>query len=325
MPDKPLKTPAFPFYGKDAYDDEAFCRLTFAEQGLYLFLAWWQWQEGTIPADLDAILDKLPRRKTAEATRCWPSVLPFFPPAPDNPLRRRDESVEKRRKRVTDGIRGKQIGAAMTNAKRYGRTSLSDTLSVADSSRSTLHMHMQEGSSSSSLLLNQDGDSRAPVPDFSAVERVSHLLDNSALSTKPSLQITTAWLGEFGEPLVVETLADCEPSFAGKGYQYLERILVNRRDNPEQRPGHRRAKSRPVLLTEPVAMDAALARVDDVREMVRKLRPDLSAEPWPHGDICSRTDADAYVRYVEARHSEQGGDLTGIPRLSEWLARKETA
>lgn len=82
-----------------------------------------------------------------------------------------------------------------------------------------------------------------PVPDFAAVERVSSLLDNSALRVKPSLQIVTAWLSEgFTEDLIRETLADCEPAYAGKGYQYFESILTTRRDNPDQRPGKRRAK-----------------------------------------------------------------------------------
>lgn len=246
MSDKPLKTPALPFYGKDAYDDEAFGRLTFAEQGLYLFLAWWQWQEGTIPVDLDAILDKMPRRKTAEATRAWVAVAVFFPVAAGDPFRRQAASVERRRKKVADGIRGKQLGAAMTNAKRWGNASrsdsLSDTVSDSDSARTTLQEQRQLDSPS--LQLESTRDSReVPVPDFAAVERASFLLDNSALRTKPSLQIVTAWLSEgFTEELIRETLGDCEPDYAGKGYQYLESILTTRRDNPNQRPGQRRAR-----------------------------------------------------------------------------------
>lgn len=80
------------------------------------------------------------------------------------------------------------------------------------------------------------------TPDFAAVERVSAKFDGSALRTKPSLQIVTALLGEFGEELILETLVDCEPQYAGKGYQYFEQILTTRRDDPSQRPGQRRAK-----------------------------------------------------------------------------------
>jgi hypothetical protein len=79
-------------------------------------------------------------------------------------------------------------------------------------------------------------------PDFAAVERISAKVDASALKTKPSLQIVTAWLSEYDEALILETLYDCEPAYAGKHYQYLERILTTRRDNPDQRPGNRRAK-----------------------------------------------------------------------------------
>lgn len=79
-------------------------------------------------------------------------------------------------------------------------------------------------------------------PDFTAAERVSAKLDASALRTKPSLQIVVAWLGEFDEELISETLVDCEPSYRGKNYQYLESILTTRRDDPSQRPGQRRAR-----------------------------------------------------------------------------------
>ncbi len=79
-------------------------------------------------------------------------------------------------------------------------------------------------------------------PDFDAAARLNAKLDESALRVKPSLQIVVAWLSEFTEELILETLIDCEPAYRGKNYQYLESILTTRRDNPEQRPGNRRAK-----------------------------------------------------------------------------------
>jgi uncharacterized protein YdaU (DUF1376 family) len=81
-----------------------------------------------------------------------------------------------------------------------------------------------------------------PPPDFGAVKRVDDKLAASALKLAPPLQTTTAWVQEYGEDLIVETLADCEVEYAGKHFKYLESILTNRRDNPSQRPGQRRAR-----------------------------------------------------------------------------------
>jgi uncharacterized protein YdaU (DUF1376 family) len=132
------KTPAFPFYGKDAYDDEQFARLSFAEQGVYMFLAWWQWQEGSIPANLELILDKVPRRKIAEARKVWPALEAWFPVMPDNPARRQNEGVERRRQELLTRRDRNREGANKTNAKRWGSESVRGSLSESpsDSQRS---------------------------------------------------------------------------------------------------------------------------------------------------------------------------------------------
>lgn len=85
---------------------------------------------------------------------------------------------------------------------------------------------------------------REPVmtPDFEAAKRLDEKIAASKLKLAPPLQITTAWVAEYGEELIVETLADCEDQYAGKHFRYLESILTNRRDNPDQRPGQRRAR-----------------------------------------------------------------------------------
>jgi hypothetical protein len=127
------KTPAFPFYGKDAYDDEAFFRLSFGSQGFYFFLAWWQWQEGSIPADLEVILDKVPRRKVTEARNLWPKVESMFPIIDDRPDRRQDPAVERRRNEVLDKRARHQTGAYKTIAKRFGMESLFESPSDASS------------------------------------------------------------------------------------------------------------------------------------------------------------------------------------------------
>jgi uncharacterized protein YdaU (DUF1376 family) len=85
--------------------------------------------------------------------------------------------------------------------------------------------------------------SPVPVPDFAAAARVIPKIEAADLKVHPSDQIVVAWITEFGEDLIVETLADAEPQYRGKGYQYLESILVGRRDNPALRPGERRKRS----------------------------------------------------------------------------------
>jgi uncharacterized protein YdaU (DUF1376 family) len=81
-----------------------------------------------------------------------------------------------------------------------------------------------------------------PTPDFAAVKRVDDKLAASALKVPPPHQVTAAWMSDYGEELIVETLADCEDQYKGKHFKYLESILTNRRDNPDQRPGQRRAR-----------------------------------------------------------------------------------
>lgn len=79
--------------------------------------------------------------------------------------------------------------------------------------------------------------------EFTAVERVDHKLENSGLNPPPEKQIVVAWVATYGEELILETLIDCSDQYVGKHWRYFEKILTNRRDNPNERPGNRRAKS----------------------------------------------------------------------------------
>lgn len=135
------KSPSMPLYGKDCYDDEAFNRLSFAEQGFYWRLAWWQWQEGSIPAELNEILDRLPRRHVNDARKLWPTIQEWFPIAGSIPNRRQNGSVEDRRQAYLIKKGRQQLGAEITNANRYGKRSdfgsltdaLSDSVNESDS------------------------------------------------------------------------------------------------------------------------------------------------------------------------------------------------
>jgi hypothetical protein len=47
-----------PFFGSDFYNDEAVRLMSLEEEAVYMRLLWWQWQEGSVPADPDD-LEKL--------------------------------------------------------------------------------------------------------------------------------------------------------------------------------------------------------------------------------------------------------------------------
>lgn len=98
--------------------------------------------------------------------------------------------------------------------------------------------------SPSPKLVHQEGvqgEGRTPAPDWPAVARVVAKIDESALRDSPNPQLVEAWLKSgIDEALIIETLADCESSYRGKGYKYFEKILYTRRDDPSLRPGKRR-------------------------------------------------------------------------------------
>ena len=79
--DRVEKAPAMPFYGKDIYTDERTLRLSYAHQGLYVRLLWWQWSEGSIPAAIDEIADMI--GKARDTRHLFPGVAQFFEAHPD--------------------------------------------------------------------------------------------------------------------------------------------------------------------------------------------------------------------------------------------------
>lgn len=81
---------------------------------------------------------------------------------------------------------------------------------------------------------------RDEKPDFEAVARVIAKIAAAEFQYPPSDQIVIAWVTEYGEELIVETLADCEPEYTGKHYKYFEKILTGRKADPSKRPGERR-------------------------------------------------------------------------------------
>ncbi len=102
------KSPYMPFYGKDAYDDEKFASLSYGAQGFFWRLAWWQWSEGSIPAQIDVIISL--RGKEKESRRLWAEVAPMFPSS-NGGERRQNAYVEQLRAKLVS-VRAKRQQAA---------------------------------------------------------------------------------------------------------------------------------------------------------------------------------------------------------------------
>jgi hypothetical protein len=88
----------------------------------------------------------------------------------------------------------------------------------------------------------ENAPAKVVTPDFAAIPRLQPQINSAGFTYPPSDQIVIAWLSEYGEDLISETLVDCGPQLRGKNYRYLESILTNRRNNPNERPGNRRKR-----------------------------------------------------------------------------------
>lgn len=303
------KTPYFPFYGKDAYDDEAFSALSFAAQGLYLYLAWWQWAEGSIPANLDRILDKLPRSKTAEAKKLWPIVEAFFPVVPESG-RRQNATIEEHRKKVCAKTDRHRMGAEITNAKRWGSDSLGASLSESDSDSPSDTYSDSLRAASANAIANASasgspegvqGEAVVAMPDRESMARIAASLEPSGMVVGGGY--VASWCAQYGAEFVAAVIEDVGPSLAGKRPSYLHAILRDRHA-AKWTP---RAKAKPAVYTETRRVNVT---PDDIREIEAGLR-----YGW------SRTDATAeqareYVATIRAQYAER---LHEAPTLAEFL------
>lgn len=86
------KAPSMPFYGKDFYTDERVIRLSWAHQGLYARLLWWQWIEMSIAAGIKEIATVV--GQSASTRTLWTKVEPFFPVMASDPTRRQNAKLE---------------------------------------------------------------------------------------------------------------------------------------------------------------------------------------------------------------------------------------
>lgn len=122
---RPKKSPAMPLYGKDAWSDEAFLSLDWDEQGLFWRLSFWQWMEGSIPDDIDRIVEIVGKAKSTRAL--WGSMRRFFITHPELPGRRFNPTTERNREAFLRAREKNAKGADITNAKRRESVTLFDT------------------------------------------------------------------------------------------------------------------------------------------------------------------------------------------------------
>lgn len=117
------QAPAFDFYPE---------RWTHGTRGMskvercdYLDLLCHQWTEDGIVDDLETICRILGYKKPSQIPR---AVIVKFPVAEDG--KRRNKRLETERRKQKERFQKKSLGASKTNAKRWGKESLSDQLAI---------------------------------------------------------------------------------------------------------------------------------------------------------------------------------------------------
>ena len=238
------KTPAMPMYGKDAYDDERFRALSYAAQGVYWRLAWWQWAEGDIPESLTEILNGLPRKHASEVKRVWKEIAPFFPPIGDG--RRRSLSVEKRRPNRTP--ENEVVEKSDTSSSPTEEKSTYVCARAANAIANATAKSVVEGDAGEPKILN-----------FAHAPAIVARLAEIGLRPPPPEQVTASWLRDYGEDLINETVREVTArggGLTGKHWKYLQTILANRTAKPNERP-----RPKPV---QPSARDFGMRTIADL-------------------------------------------------------------
>jgi uncharacterized protein YdaU (DUF1376 family) len=107
----------FRFYPGDFMDSEKVAKMNAAERGVYTSALCWQWGEGSIPDDPDA-LAPLIRLKASDVKRAWPVVRSCFSVRDDGRLvqprleAERSAAADRLRKARESGQRGGRASAA---------------------------------------------------------------------------------------------------------------------------------------------------------------------------------------------------------------------
>jgi hypothetical protein len=126
------KSPSMPLYGKDIYTDERVLRLSFAHQGLYVRLLWWQWTEGSIDPDVRVIASVAGRER--EVRKLWPDLAQFFPIHPTIEGRLANPKLEKIRANLAKIRERRSESGRKGNVARWQDVSQIDRNAVATGS-----------------------------------------------------------------------------------------------------------------------------------------------------------------------------------------------
>lgn len=142
------KSPSYPWYAKEALSSTTIMLMTLAEEGAYRRLLDIQWEDGSIPDDIET-LARLLRTNTKEVAKIWARVGPCFVQEAGNPGRLVNARLEEVRAaqanyhagRVASGYRG-----AEARYKKAYSSPTSPPIADLEVSHSLLlkQVHMQE-------------------------------------------------------------------------------------------------------------------------------------------------------------------------------------
>lgn len=228
--------PAMPFFGKDAYTDESFVLLDWAAQGLFWRLAYWQWDEGDIPSDVDLVVAVV--GKPRDTRKLWPAMTRLFAPA-EREGRIANRKVAELRDAAFEARKRRQAGAEMTNQKLGHRSTPSDTPSVTLSGTDSGTLRAANANAIGSSVPEGVQGEPSPPAELSTLAAIVHKIEALGLNPPPPEQLILAWIGNYGDELMLETIHDAAGACAGKHFNYFAAILNRRQENPNERPSNR--------------------------------------------------------------------------------------
>lgn len=106
-----------PWYGFDFYADEAVKLMSWEQKGVYLFLLWHAWHEGSIPSDHAELAELLGMRRSV-FNRLWPRIAVKWHAS--SPGRLTNNRLEHERKRLEDRAKKLSEAGQNGNARRWG-------------------------------------------------------------------------------------------------------------------------------------------------------------------------------------------------------------
>ena len=105
------KLPWMPFFGSDFYHDEAVRLMSLEEEAVYMRLLWWQWREGSLPADPEHMAKLAGASVSAQ-------VMGRFPVTRDADGRRRNPRLDEIRRDQLALIEARSLAGKAGRAKQ---------------------------------------------------------------------------------------------------------------------------------------------------------------------------------------------------------------